>query len=302
MRSRRGRPCTLFLFRMSLTERGNLPRLCFERARADVGRGPGAHAPQNCATELNRTLQRGDRAGECPHGPRKQRSSVATLTAFVFNPTCYRHSAPSAIPLRLTAVRLTEADSSFSGSRTAVSERARRGRRGCCGAEPSRQRLEVIMFESLVSRLTSPPVARRRHTVHSAREVCSEPEEEAAPAQRRSRPAKQLLDKRRKARLSCADLTAAAGAEPERISRIDAIKAFLPLRQSKSLGRLDGLKESERQCNLRVAPMRARRSDLAHLSCPSPHSTPPNRSYTSDAPYAPEIYSQIYERQKSISE
>ncbi|XP_048479824.1 uncharacterized protein LOC119693488 [Plutella xylostella] len=104
------------------------------------------------------------------------------------------------------------------------------------------------MFESLVSRLTSPPVSRRRHTVHAAaaaaggagREVCSEPEEDAAPAQRRSRAAKQLLDKRRKARLSCADLTAA---EPERASRMDAFRAFLPLRQSKSLGRLDGLKE-----------------------------------------------------------
>ncbi|XP_073961921.1 uncharacterized protein [Choristoneura fumiferana] len=102
------------------------------------------------------------------------------------------------------------------------------------------------MFESLVSRLTSPPVSRRRHTVHASREVCSEPEEEAAaPAQRRSRTAKQLLDKRRKARLSCADLTAATNAEPER-SRMDALKAFLPLRQSKSLGRLDGLKEIER--------------------------------------------------------
>ncbi|XP_050666120.1 uncharacterized protein LOC126966218 isoform X2 [Leptidea sinapis] len=102
------------------------------------------------------------------------------------------------------------------------------------------------MFESLVSRLTSPPVARRRHTVHAAREVCSEPEEEEVPVQRRSRAAKQLLDKRRRARLSCADLTAATNAEPERVSRIDALKAFLPLRQSKSLGRLDGLKEIER--------------------------------------------------------
>ncbi|CAH4030037.1 unnamed protein product [Pieris brassicae] len=101
------------------------------------------------------------------------------------------------------------------------------------------------MFESLVSRLTSPPVSRRRHTVHATREVCSEPEEEAAPVQRRSRTAKQLLDKRRKARLSCADLTAATNAEPERTSRMDAIKAFLPLRQSKSLGRLDGLKEDQ---------------------------------------------------------
>lgn len=102
------------------------------------------------------------------------------------------------------------------------------------------------MFESLVSRLTSPPVSRRRHTVHAAREVCSEPEEDAVPVQRRSRTAKHLLDKRRKARLSCADLTAAANAEPERTSRMDALKAFLPLRQSKSLGRLDGLKEIER--------------------------------------------------------
>lgn len=99
------------------------------------------------------------------------------------------------------------------------------------------------MFESLVSRLTSPPASRRRHTLHAAREVCSEPEEEAEPVQRRSRAAKQLLDKKRKARRSCADLTAATNAEPERTSRMDAFKAFLPLRQSKSLGRLDGLKE-----------------------------------------------------------
>ncbi|OWR50002.1 putative Rho GTPase activating protein 20 [Danaus plexippus plexippus] len=122
------------------------------------------------------------------------------------------------------------------------------------------------MFESLVSRLTSPPVSRRRHTVHAAREVCSEPEEEAAPVQRRSRAAKQLLDKRRKARLSCADLTTATNGEPERTSRMDALKAFLPLRQSKSLGRLDGLKEGidirrhdlknsdmvESKCNLKL--------------------------------------------------
>ncbi|XP_028166715.1 ATP-binding cassette sub-family D member 3-like [Ostrinia furnacalis] len=100
------------------------------------------------------------------------------------------------------------------------------------------------MFESLVSRLTSPPVSRRRHTVHTPREVCSEPEEDEAPVQRRSRTAKQLLDKRRKARLSCADISAATNAEPERSSRMDALKAFLPLRQSKSLGRLDGLKET----------------------------------------------------------
>lgn len=106
------------------------------------------------------------------------------------------------------------------------------------------------MFESLVSRLTSPPVSRRRHTVHAAREVCSEPEEET-PAPRRSR-AKHLLDKRRKARLSCADLTAVTNAEPERSSRMDALKAFLPLRQSKSLGRLDGLKEVSFVLNITI--------------------------------------------------
>lgn len=108
------------------------------------------------------------------------------------------------------------------------------------------------MFESLVSRLTSPPVSRRRHTVHAAREVCSEPEEEAAPVQRRTRTAKQLLDKRRKARLSCADLTTAGNAEPEKSSRIEALKAFLPLRQSKSLGRLDGLKEVSKYVSINV--------------------------------------------------
>ncbi|KAL4708986.1 hypothetical protein ACJJTC_005847 [Scirpophaga incertulas] len=151
------------------------------------------------------------------------------------------------------------------------------------------------MFESLVSRLTSPPVSRRRHTVHTSREVCSEPEEDEAPVPRRSRTAKQLLDKRRKARLSCADLTAATNAEPERSSRMDALKAFLPLRQSKSLGRLDGLKETvdlmgvtvilatlERHASgLHVAPMRARRrrprTPVATPHRPrrtSPHSLP----------------------------
>lgn len=112
-----------------------------------------------------------------------------------------------------------------------------------------RRRAVRAMFESLVSRLTSPPLSRRRHTVHASREVCSEPEEDAAPVQRRSRTAKQLLDKRRKARLSCADLPAATNAEPERTSRMDALKAFLPLRQSKSLGRLDGLKEVSSSCD-----------------------------------------------------
>ncbi|XP_041982120.1 uncharacterized protein LOC121735376 isoform X2 [Aricia agestis] len=133
------------------------------------------------------------------------------------------------------------------------------------------------MFESLVSRLTSPPVSRRRHTVHAAREICSEPEDEAQPVQRRSRTAKQLLDKRRKARLSCADLTAATN-EPEKTSRMDAFKAFLPLRQSKSLGRLDGLKEIERLaqyerlvgggCGRRRA---ARLSDLERIQDLFPH-------------------------------
>ncbi|KAF9799669.1 hypothetical protein SFRURICE_014643 [Spodoptera frugiperda] len=133
------------------------------------------------------------------------------------------------------------------------------------------------MFESLVSRLTSPPVSRRRHTVHAAREVCSEPEEDAAPVQRRSRTAKQLLDKRRKARLSCADLTATVNAEPERTSRMDALKAFLPLRQSKSLGRLDGLKENATSCgDLRVAPMRVRRPRTPVTTPPPLSSEPPN--------------------------
>ncbi|KOB65228.1 Uncharacterized protein OBRU01_23021 [Operophtera brumata] len=145
------------------------------------------------------------------------------------------------------------------------------------------------MFESLVSRLTSPPVSRRRHTVHAAREVCSEPEEET-PAPRRSR-AKHLLDKRRKARLSCADLTAATNAEPERSSRMDALKAFLPLRQSKSLGRLDGLKEklsahktrqicklatlkNAKSCDgLHAAPMRVRRPRTP-VAAPCPVSPP----------------------------
>ncbi|KAF9416814.1 hypothetical protein HW555_005944 [Spodoptera exigua] len=132
------------------------------------------------------------------------------------------------------------------------------------------------MFESLVSRLTSPPVSRRRHTVHAAREVCSEPEEDAAPVQRRSRTAKQLLDKRRKARLSCADLTATVNAEPERTSRMDALKAFLPLRQSKSLGRLDGLKERTPQVVVTFASLPCACAGLVHLLRPPPPSARPN--------------------------
>ncbi|KAI8439402.1 hypothetical protein MSG28_013205 [Choristoneura fumiferana] len=142
------------------------------------------------------------------------------------------------------------------------------------------------MFESLVSRLTSPPVSRRRHTVHASREVCSEPEEEAAaPAQRRSRTAKQLLDKRRKARLSCADLTAATNAEPER-SRMDALKAFLPLRQSKSLGRLDGLKEvhAENAARGLRRPSHARAPASRTCRCPSRPS--PHNLTQSKTPYS----------------
>ncbi|KAJ8715052.1 hypothetical protein PYW08_005033 [Mythimna loreyi] len=159
------------------------------------------------------------------------------------------------------------------------------------------------MFESLVSRLTSPPVSRRRHTVHAAREVCSEPEEDAAPpTQRRSRTAKQLLDKRRKARLSCADLTATVNAEPER-SRMDALKAFLPLRQSKSLGRLDGLKEIERLaqyerlvgggCARRRA---ARLSDLERVQDLFPHDY--LALHDADAPAA--LASHHAQKQKSL--
>ncbi|XP_030040497.2 uncharacterized protein LOC115455874 isoform X2 [Manduca sexta] len=159
------------------------------------------------------------------------------------------------------------------------------------------------MFESLVSRLTSPPVSRRRHTVHAAREVCSEPEEDAVPVQRRSRAAKHLLDKRRKARLSCADLTAATNAEPERSSRIDALKAFLPLRQSKSLGRLDGLKEIERLaqyerlvgggCARRRA---ARLSDLERVQDLFPHDY--LALHDADAPSA--LASHHAQKQKSL--
>ncbi|XP_062531536.1 uncharacterized protein LOC101739889 isoform X2 [Bombyx mori] len=160
------------------------------------------------------------------------------------------------------------------------------------------------MFESLVSRLTSPPVSRRRHTVHAAREVCSEPEEDAAPVQRRSRTAKHLLDKRRKARLSCADLTTvAANAEPERTSRMDALKAFLPLRQSKSLGRLDGLKEIERLaqyerlvgggCARRRA---ARLSDLERVQDLFPHDY--LALHDADAPAA--LASHHAQKQKSL--
>lgn len=85
-----------------------------------------------------------------------------------------------------------------------------------------------------MSRLRSPPAARRRPDAGDTGET-----------PRRARAARAVLDKRRRARRSCADLTAP---EVDPVAgRMSAIKAaFLPLRPSKSLGRLDGLKEIER--------------------------------------------------------
>lgn len=111
------------------------------------------------------------------------------------------------------------------------------------------------MFGSLVQRLTSPvtspTISRRRFKSPSSSsrwEVQSEPEDEgghsAATAQhvtggaaRKSRAAKHLLDKRKsKSRARGLNVS-----EPQPCSWQDA--AFPPLRGTKSLGRLDGMKE-----------------------------------------------------------
>ncbi|XP_077285593.1 uncharacterized protein LOC143910862 isoform X2 [Arctopsyche grandis] len=99
------------------------------------------------------------------------------------------------------------------------------------------------MFETLVSRLTSPTASRRRHSYHQSsigtREVQSDPETDDAPVGARG--ARPLLERRRRAR------RAPTGAPTTDSPRgMAALRAFLPLRPSKSLGRLDGIKEIER--------------------------------------------------------
>lgn len=114
--------------------------------------------------------------------------------------------------------------------------------------------MTMTMFGSLVQRLTSPvtspAIARRRFKSPSRWEVQSEPEDEAGPAglsqhvsritggaARKSRAAKHLLDKRKsKSRARGLNVS-----EPQPCSWQDT--AFFPLRGTKSLGRLDGMKE-----------------------------------------------------------
>ena len=106
----------------------------------------------------------------------------------------------------------------------------------------------MSMFGSLVQRLTSPvtsPSAPRRRFKSPARfEVQSEPEDEAGcgsgPTRRKSRAAKHLLDKRRAKSRQSPRAGLVVGA-PQPVSWHEA--AFPPLRCTKSLGRLDGLKE-----------------------------------------------------------
>nr|KAF7429425.1 hypothetical protein H0235_005823 [Vespula pensylvanica] len=120
----------------------------------------------------------------------------------------------------------------------------------------------MTMFGSLVQRLTSPVTSptspRRRFKSPSRWEVQSDPEDvdSAAPA-RKSR-AKHLLDKR-KSKSRSRGLNnndgptgsgAAAGTQPVGFSGGGDVAvgwqdvAFPPLRGTKSLGRLDGMKES----------------------------------------------------------
>ncbi|CAB0030998.1 unnamed protein product [Trichogramma brassicae] len=109
----------------------------------------------------------------------------------------------------------------------------------------------MTMFGSLVQRLTSPvtsPTSSRRRFKSSSRwEAQSEPEDEATgasstsggsgPSARKSRAAKQLLNKR-KSKSRCRGLEVS---EPQACSWQDQL--FPPLRATKSLGRLDGMKE-----------------------------------------------------------
>lgn len=77
------------------------------------------------------------------------------------------------------------------------------------------------MFDNLITRITSPATARRRHTYHCP-EVHSDPEDNEQVATPARKP--RILERRRKGRRA-----------PEH-----------GLRQARSLGRLDGLKEAER--------------------------------------------------------
>ncbi|XP_046492740.1 rho GTPase-activating protein 20 isoform X3 [Neodiprion pinetum] len=112
----------------------------------------------------------------------------------------------------------------------------------------------MTMFGTLVQRLTSPVTSptssRRRFKSPSRWEVQSDPEDEVAPV-RKSR-AKHLLDKRKsKSRARGLNIsepqpcTASVNAAASPASGWHEV-AFPPLRGTKSLGRLDGMKEVQR--------------------------------------------------------
>lgn len=102
----------------------------------------------------------------------------------------------------------------------------------------------MTMFGTLVQRLTSPVTSptspRRRFKSPSRWEVQSDPEDDPAAPVRKSR-AKHLLDKRKsKSRAR------ALNVHSEQVPMCNSgwhDAAFPPLRGTKSLGRLDGMKE-----------------------------------------------------------
>lgn len=102
----------------------------------------------------------------------------------------------------------------------------------------------MTMFGTLVQRLTSPATSptspRRRFKSPSRWEVQSDPEDEVVTPMRKSR-AKHLLEKRKsKSRARCLNIS-----EPKSCAYGSPWQdiAFPPLRGTKSLGRLDGMKE-----------------------------------------------------------
>ncbi|KAK1134176.1 hypothetical protein K0M31_011957 [Melipona bicolor] len=101
------------------------------------------------------------------------------------------------------------------------------------------------MFGTLVQRLTSPVTSptspRRRFKSPSRWEVQSDPEDDPAAPVRKSR-AKHLLDKRKsKSRARALNVHSEQLQTCNNPGWHDA--AFPPLRGTKSLGRLDGMKE-----------------------------------------------------------
>lgn len=115
----------------------------------------------------------------------------------------------------------------------------------------------MTMFGTLVQRLTSPvtsPTSSRRFKSPSRWEVQSEPEDDAGPTVRKSR-AKNLLDKRKsKSRARGLNI-----GDPRLCSTTPLVAGWcdtaFPLRGTKSLGRLDGMKEVILQFSIQQAKM-----------------------------------------------